>query len=253
MRHSQLKHASSQTKLLNVVRTSRAGTQQTTSHRIPHSRHDLKKARSELLRQLVKRNARSSPRETRLGDLFRFNDVKRELFGLFAASGGSGGSASASECSGAGVGLKRQYARFRRACKGKGGRLFRVLAEKSTQVLHYLVWRLSDVMLHAKLDERSDCVRRPCLELNILFALRRKTISGNNEKIKGTLTLTPFMIPLTTGLTLSGVLLNATNAEANAADTRTSCCALTVMYRSMLCTTSFLLSPITASSRFFVR
>lgn len=38
-----------------------------------------------------------------------------------------------------------------------------------------------------------------------------------------------FMMPFTIGLTLSGVLLNATNAAANAAETRTSYCAFTSM------------------------
>ena len=62
-----------------------------------------------------------------------------------------------------------------------------------------------------------------------------------------------FMIPLTMGLTLSGVLLNATNAAENAAATLTSYCALTSMYRSMLDTTFRRLSLMIASSRFFVR
>ena len=62
-----------------------------------------------------------------------------------------------------------------------------------------------------------------------------------------------FMMPLTIGLTLSGVPLNATNAAAKAAATRTSYCALTSMYLSMLETTLSRLSLMIATSRFFVR
>ena len=194
-----------------VSHTCAACAQQTTSHGLPHLGDGCKETRSKFRRESIKSKTCSPPGELCLCDLI----FKPCTFSLVLCLLCSFIRCDLGPC------LERENAFMDRPRVRKCGRLIHVLAEECAEVLHNLVWRLADTMSHTKVNEIGNSNRGTFLKVQVLLVLCtvKQSFNGGNPG----LALTPFMIPFTTGLTLSGVLLNATNAAANAAETRASC------------------------------